>query len=169
MKIKCIKNKGNEWFKVGNTYKAWVNTHGELWSESDSGVDCFHVSMNNSHGVFEILEEEKSHLHADLMLKYAMIAQYDDKPWESFEVLLDGEWVDCEHEGLYAGIEYRLKPQEPKIQVGQVWVDVNGVEVEIRKLSTSLIFTDIGIAGLIIPWLFREDYFLQNFKLKENK
>ncbi|MFA1583750.1 hypothetical protein [Proteus mirabilis] len=172
MKIKCIKNKGNEWFKVGNTYKAWVNTHGELWSESDSGVDCFHVSMNNSHGVFEILEEEKSHLHADLMLKYAMIAQYDDKPWESFEFKnqYTHSWMGVvDHPCWDAENEYRLKPQEPKIKVGQIWVDVNGVEVEIRKLSTSLIFTDIGIAGLIIPWSFSEDYFLQNFKLKENK
>lgn len=171
MKIKCIDNRGRSYLTNGASYNAWF-IGGELWSDSDNncGFSLYHGDLSTTaHGVFEMVEEEKSHPHADLTLKYAMIAQYDDKPWESFEVFLDGEWVDCEHEGLYAGIEYRLKPQEPEIQIGQIWVDVNGVEVEIRKLSTSLIFTDIGIAGLIIPWSFSKDYFLQNFKLKENK
>lgn len=169
MKIKCIDNKGNEWFTIGKEYRAWINTHGELWSESDCSVDCFHVSMNNPHGAFEMVEEEKSHPHADLMLKYAMIAQYDDKPWDSFEVLLDGEWVDCEHEGLYAGIEYRLKPQEPKIQAGQVWADKTGIIVSVSGYDSGSVYIKVSVGGLVIPWSFSKKHFLNNFKLQENK
>lgn len=170
MKIKCTNHKLSDWFTSGKEYKAWVDNEGDTWSDSDVGLHVCHSTLTLSrHGVFEIVKEEKSHPHADLMLKYAMIAQYDDKPWESFEVFLDGEWVDCEHEGLYAGIEYRLKPQEPKIQVGQVWADGKGVEVTVRDLSNDFVFANIEVGGLTIPWSLFKDYFLQNFKLKEDK
>lgn len=101
-------------------YIAWFN-HIEMstinWMLSQKRIqDLPSVSTG-----IESEPEQKAHPHADLMLKYAMISQYDDKPWENFEVLLDGKWVDCEHEGLYAGIEYRLKPQLIRIKEGQVW------------------------------------------------
>ena len=172
MKIKCIDNKGNEWFKVGKVYKAWKNTDGSLWSESDCGVDCFHVSMNNSHGVFEMVEEEKSHPHADLMLKYAMIAQYDGKPWESIEFKnqYSDVWSRMADNPCFSMLhEYRLKPQEPKIQVGQTWVSKEGVEVNIANLANGLVFTNIEVGGLVIPWSYKREYFLKNFKLQENK
>lgn len=167
MKIKCIDNKGNPWLEVGKIYKAWYEG-GILCSESELST-CYHFSLNNGNGVFEMVEEEKSHPHADLMLKYAMISQYDDKPWEHFEVLLDGEWKPSEHEAMYACFEYRLKPQEPKIQVGQVWVDSKEIEVTVRDLSNGFVFTNIEIGGLTIPWSFFQDYFIKNFKLKESK
>lgn len=169
MKIKCIDNKGHSYLTNGASYNAWF-IGGELWSGSDNdcGFQLYHGNLSTTaHGVFEMVEEEKSHPHADLMLKYAMIAQYDDKPWESFEVLLDGEWVDCEHEGLYAGIEYRLKPQEPKIQIGQVWTSKEGVEVEVNRCANGFVFTGISVGGLVIPWSFGLIQFLQNFKRKE--
>lgn len=154
-----------------------INTFYQIFTKSNNGEYNFLESRNDLFGKVNILpqtmaiasEEPKPHPHADLMLKYAMIAQYDDKPWEHFEVLLDGEWVDCEHEGLYAVIEYRLKPQEPKIKVGQIWVDKNGVYVKVRNLSTGFVFTDIEIGGLTLPWSFSKEQFLNNFKLKENK
>lgn len=166
MKIKCIDNRGNPWLEVGKIYKAWYEG-GLLCSESEWST-CYHSSLNNGNGVFEMVmvEEEKSHTHADLMLKYAMIAQYDDKPWESFEVFLDGEWKTSEHEAMYACFEYRLKPQEPKIEVGQTWIDANGVEVIVRYLSNNIVFTAIEVGGLVIPWSFSEGIFLNNFKRK---
>lgn len=169
MKIKCIDNKGNEWFKAGMEYKAWRDGDGVLYSECELDSAYHGRDLNNEHGVFELVKEEKSHPHADLMMKYAMIAQHDDKPWESFEVLLDGEWVDCEHEGLYAGIEYRLKPQEPKIKVGQVWADCNGVDVEVINSVNGMVAVEAVIGGLSMPLVFGINYFLQNFKLKDSK
>ena len=69
------------------------------------------------------IPEQKAHPHADLMLKYAQIAQYSDKPWEEFQFKsTDGVWLDCGAEVLfYTLVEYRLKPQPIYIKVGQVW------------------------------------------------
>lgn len=67
---------------------------------------------------------QKAHPHADLMLKYAQIAQYSDKPWEELQYKsIDGVWLDCGAEVpfFYKLIEYRLKPQPIRIKVGQVW------------------------------------------------
>ena len=121
---------------------------------------------------YDIIEDTpipSGHPHADLILKYAMIAQYDDKPWESFEVLLDGEWKPMDFAGMHSAFNYRLKPQEPKIQAGQVWSDKTGIIVSIRKYSAGIVFIDVSVGGLIIPWSYRREYFLNNFKLKENK
>ncbi|QXO10336.1 hypothetical protein [Proteus phage vB_PmiM_ZX7] len=170
MKIKCIDNKGNPWLEVGKIYKAWYEG-GMLCSESEWSATCYHSSLNNGNGVFEMVEEEKSHPHADLMLKYAMIAQYDDKPWENFEFknqYSDG-WMRVISPCWDVENEYRLKPQEPKIQVGQVWVSREGVEVNISRLANKLVFTKINIGGLTIPWSFKQNQFFSNFKLKENK
>lgn len=172
MKIKCIDNKGNPWLEVGKIYKAWRKTDGSLCSESDCGVDCFHASMNNSHGVFEMVEEEKQHQHADLMLKYAMIAQYDDKPWESFEFKNQHTrgWMNVVDYPCWGfENEYRLKPQGPKIKVGQIWVSKEGVEVTVSNLANKLVFTKIEVGGLTISWSFKQNQFFNNFKLKESK
>lgn len=72
--------------------------------------------------------------NADLLLKYAMIAQYDDKPWEQFEYLAsDGEWVaKSERSPFRSGSQYRLKPQPTVVRVGQTWVSSgNGIEVTV--------------------------------------
>lgn len=65
------------------------------------------------------------HPHADIMLKYAQIAQYDDKPWEEFEMSSEHypQWIQRDSEIVfYNNILYRLKPQPPVVQVGQTWV-----------------------------------------------
>lgn len=168
MKIKCIDNKGNFWFTVGKEYRSWTNG-GMLHSESELDA-AFLGRLNNYHGVFEMVEEEKPHPHADLMLKYAMIAQHDDKPWEHFECDVGGGgWVGMIGSLFHDGYNYRLKPQEPKIKVGQTWVSKEGVEVNISRLANKLVFTEINIGGLTIPWSFKQNQFFNNFKLKENK
>lgn len=171
MKIKCIDNKGHSYLTNGASYNAWF-IGGELWSGSDDdcGFNLYHGDLSTTaHGVFEMVEEYKPHPHADLMLKYAMIAQYDDKPWENFEVLLDGEWKPSEHEAMYACFEYRLKPQEPKIQVGQIWVSKEGVDVEVINSFNGMIIVEFIVGGLTTPLVFDVSGFLQNFKLKESK
>lgn len=58
MKIKCIDNKGNEWFKKGKEYRAWRDDYGNIRSESELD-EAYLASLNNPHGVFEMVEEEK--------------------------------------------------------------------------------------------------------------
>lgn len=170
MKIKCIDNKGHSYLTNGASYNAWF-IGGELWSGSDNdcGFQLYHGDLSTTaHGVFEMIEE-KSHPHADLMLKYAMISQHDDKPWENFEVLLDGEWKPMDFAGMHSAFKYRLKPQEPKIKVGQIWVDKLGTIVSIRKYYEDTVHINVAVGDWIIPWSYKREYFLQNFKLKENK
>ncbi|QDU35651.1 hypothetical protein [Proteus phage vB_PmiP_RS10pmA] len=69
------------------------------------------------------------HVHADLMMKYAEIAQRDPKPWTYFQVSYDSvEWVDCLQELQFLSkLNYRLKPRT---------ININGFEVpEPLKLS----------------------------------
>ena len=169
MKIKCIDNKGNAWFRVGNVYKAWRDDVGALYSEceSDSAYHGRDLSTT-AHGVFKLVEEEKRHPHADLMLKYAMIAQYDDKPWESFECLTtDGEWVGkSPRVNFMPNSKYRLKPQEPVVQVGQIWIDDNGVEVTVTNSPVDIVTVNIELGGESVIWTFTIEKFLQNFKRK---
>lgn len=156
-----------------------INTRYQVFTKSNNGEYNFLESRNDLFGKVNILpqtmaiasEEPKPHPHADLMLKYAMIAQYDDKPWENFEFknqYSDG-WMRVISPCWDVENEYRLKPQEPKIQVGQVWVSREGVEVNISRLANKLVFTEINIGGLTIPWSFKQNQFFNNFKLKENK
>lgn len=170
MKIKCIDNKGNSWFKVGNVYKAWRDDTGALCSECELD-NAYHGSdLNNGHGVFEMVEEEKPHPHADLMLKYAMIAQYDDKPWENFEFRnsdTDG-WMRVINPCWDIDNEYRLKPQEPKIQVGQIWVSREGVEATIITTTNTdnlVYFTHI-LGGVLYNSYLTTKTFLSLFKRK---
>lgn len=121
---------------------------------------------NSLRKVEDILARE-GHPHADLMLKYAMIAQYDDKPWEYFECYLGGEnWFPMVSTGFFPNFNYRLKPQEPYVQVGQTWVSKEGVEVTVSNLANKLVFTKIEVGGLTIPWSFKESVFFGNFKRK---
>lgn len=168
MKIKCIDNKGNEWFNEGKEYRAWKDDYGSIISESELD-EAYLISLNNPHGVFELVEEEKTHPHADLMLKYAMIAQYDDKPWESFECDPgNGLWCDMFNTNFHTAFNYRLKPQEPKIQVGEVWVSKEGVEVIINVQSNkdTIVFM-FKVGGMTYRSTSRYGDFLQNFKRKE--
>lgn len=61
------------------------------------------------------------HVHADLIMKYAEIAQRDSKPWEYFQELISGTWVNCQdHLCFYQNLNYRLKPRI---------ININGFEV----------------------------------------
>lgn len=62
------------------------------------------------------------HVHADLIMKYAEIAQQDHKPWEYFQVSYNSvEWVDCLQELQFSSKHnYRLKPRT---------ININGFEV----------------------------------------
>ena len=165
MKIKCIDNKGNMWFKEGKEYRAWKDDYGNILSESELD-ETYLGSLNNPHGVFEIVEEEKSHPHADLMLKYAMIAQYDDKPWEHFEGQIGTAWYPMRDTPFYEGHNYRLKPQVTVVQTEQIWIDGNGMEVTVTNSSVGIVTVNLALGGDNIIWTFTTEEFLQNFKRK---
>lgn len=61
------------------------------------------------------------HPHADLILKYAEIAQYDAEPWKYFDIKYNGKWVDLQFPPIFdSESEYRLKP---------LTININGFEV----------------------------------------
>lgn len=62
------------------------------------------------------------HVHADLIMKYAEIAQCDFQPWKHFQVSYDGvAWFDCLQELRFLPKHnYRLKPRT---------ININGFEV----------------------------------------
>lgn len=106
-------NDGQHLFKGANTrFKHCAGQEG-AWLEPKS---------------YKLLPSTPAHPHADLMLKYAQIAQYDDKPWEQFEwaAPYDKDWSQSTGVlGFHSNIRYRLKPQPPVVQVGQTWVNLN--------------------------------------------
>ncbi|MDE9463562.1 hypothetical protein [Xenorhabdus bovienii] len=63
------------------------------------------------------------HVHADLMMEYAKLAQETDRPWEHFEVLHDDadRWCSLGGEFYFdPDKEYRLKPRT--IRIGNIEV-----------------------------------------------
>ena len=82
--------------------------------------------------------EQKVHPHADLMLKYAQIAQYSDKPWEELQFKgFDGSWLNCTHQPQFKPErQYRLKPQPIRIKEGQLWRSTKeSVLVEVHSVK----------------------------------
>ncbi|MBE8596816.1 hypothetical protein [Xenorhabdus sp. BG5] len=61
------------------------------------------------------------HIHADLMMKYAEIAQTDNEPWRhfqygAFDCVDNVIWIDCERCITFdPHLMYRLKPRTIKI------------------------------------------------------
>lgn len=101
----------------------WIFNHTEMstinWLLSQKRIqDLPSVSSG-----LESEPEQKAHPHADLMLKYAQIAQYSDKPWEEFQFKsICGTWCNCTNLSRFKPErQYRLKPQPIRIKVGQVW------------------------------------------------
>lgn len=141
------------------------------WLYPDSLLDKLpsgSIDWKNSLRKVEDIIVKEGHPHADLMLKYAMIAQYDDKPWESFECLTtDGDWVGkSPRVNFMPNSKYRLKPQEPKIQVGQIWIDDNGVEVTVTNSPVGIVTVNLELGGESVIWTFLIENFLKNFKRK---
>lgn len=82
--------------------------------------------------------EQKAHPHADLMLKYAQIAQYSNKPWEELQFKgFDGTWFNCTKQPQFnPEYQYRLKPQPIRIKEGQLWRSTKeSVLVEVHSVK----------------------------------
>lgn len=141
------------------------------WMQSQKRISV----LTGTRPELEPTPEPTGHPHADLMLKYAQIAQYSDKPWEEFQYKgLRDEWSDCiSGVGFNTGRMYRLKPQQVQIQVGQVW------ESSKTKVKFSVVSTVVGYntgnlcielnhtldVGLDIPYTVTEDTLRKHFQL----
>ncbi|MDE9588220.1 hypothetical protein [Xenorhabdus bovienii] len=63
------------------------------------------------------------HIHADLMMKAAKLAEEDERWWANFQCRgkMDEEWRDCSHGFVFwSDTEYRLKPRT--IRIGNIEV-----------------------------------------------
>lgn len=101
---------------------------------------------------YKVLPSTVAHPHSDLMLKYAQIAQYDDKPWEQFEFLNGhNRWVPFMMDINWSSKRgYRLKPQPPVVQAGQTWVSLsNGQEVQVLRKP----YPSEGGCGVVEKWV----------------
>lgn len=85
------------------------------------------------------------HVHADLMLKYAEIAQNDSKPWTYFQVSDDSvKWINCTQEIQFLSKNnYRLKPRT---------ININGFEVPeplrvVPAYGTQYFIVDLPLVG----------------------
>ncbi|MDX7989179.1 hypothetical protein FE392_18000 [Xenorhabdus sp. 12] len=60
----------------------------------------------------------KPHIHADLTMEYAKLAQETERPWEYFQYRTHGneKWLDCNTLfAFHSAYQYRLKPRTIKI------------------------------------------------------
>lgn len=119
--------------------------------------------------------EHKAHPHADLMLKYAQIAQYSDKPWEELQFKgFDGTWLNCTHQPQFKPErQYRLRLQQVQIQVGQVWESSKskvkfrvggGRKTHSGSINIIILILDLD-EGLFIPYEVTEDTLRKHFTL----
>lgn len=114
----------------------WLFNHTEMstinWMLSQKRIlDLPSVSSGS-------IPELKAHPHADLMLKYAQIAQYSDKPWEEFQYKsMWNTWNNCTRGTRFnPERQYRLKPQPIRIKAGQVWRSTKGsVLIEVHSVK----------------------------------
>ncbi len=115
MKIKAKLKLGINGVTNGKIYKVLDNyEHGYLIC-NDDGV-AVKIHRNNC-------EVINGHPHAELIMKYAEIAQHDAEPWKHFEVRRKGTvWDKCDMPccGFHENLEYRLKPRT---------ININGFEV----------------------------------------
>lgn len=99
-------------------------TNGKLYDVLDRFYNGYEVLNDNDEEskIHEFNTEVINvHPHADLIMEYAKIAQYDDKPWKHFQLKYDSEWVVAENPLEFNEyIEYRLKPRI---------ININGFEV----------------------------------------
>ena len=84
------------------------------------------VEWRNSLQLFPLAEANKvtaaAHPHAELMMEYAKIARTTDKPWTHFEVRQNDSCVwEAIHRpvSFYSHMEYRLKPEQKTIRIGE--------------------------------------------------
>lgn len=111
IKIKYIIPYGN--LTVGKIYKVIDKYDKGYLIINDNGVEV-KIHRNNC-------EVINGHPHAELIMKYAEIAQYDAEPWKHFEYYAAVGWVECSPlMSFNETVEYRLKPQT---------ININGFEV----------------------------------------
>lgn len=147
--------------------RTWI-ANGDIGSRIDIWGITTKDWKNSLRKVEDILVREE-HPHADLILKYAMIAQYDAEPWKHFEYETSTGWTPCLSMAAFnENVNYRLKPQPPAAQVGQIWVSKEGVEVMIDTPShEKTIYFSFDVCGYNYKNCVTIAEFLKNFKRKE--
>lgn len=98
-------------------------TNGKIYKVLDKYEHCYlitddyGVAAKIHHNNCEVIN---GHPHAELIMKYAEIAQHDAEPWKYFEADFGCGWVDVAVLTFHEAAEYRLKPRT---------ININGFEV----------------------------------------
>ncbi|MDE9557673.1 hypothetical protein KKJ06_20190 [Xenorhabdus bovienii] len=106
--VKFVDN-GNE--RKFTTKDYWIRENWDL-VDSDNVNNPPHYTSGNI--------EISKHIHADLMMEYAKLAQETDRPWEYFELKYpDGSWCSIPDSfAFHEKCTYRLKPRT--IRIGNI-------------------------------------------------
>lgn len=110
IKVKHIISEGD--LTVGKIYNVIDNYDKGYLITNDDGV-AVKIHRNNC-------EVVNGHPHAELIMKYAEIAQYDAELWKYFEADFGCGWVDVAVLTFHEAAKYRLKPRT---------ININGFEV----------------------------------------
>lgn len=99
-------------------------TNGKCYEVLDK-YEHGYLIMNDNGAKVKIHRDNREvingHPHAELIMKYAEIAQHDAEPWKYFEYYAAVGWVECSPLLAFnETVEYRLKPQT---------ININGFEV----------------------------------------
>lgn len=172
-KVQLIKDsEGFEMGQVVEVFRLYANG-GHLFK----GDNSEYRHCNGQEGAwlspsdYIVLPSTTAHPHADLLLKYAMIAQYDGKPWECFEFLNRcNQWVPFRMDIDWSGYRgYRLKPQPLLVQVGQTWVSPEGITVQVQAVlsGSSTVKFSYLVGGVNQVQIMNTNVFSKVFKRKE--
>lgn len=112
MRIKVKQMPAKSGVTNGKVYEVLEKCEYGYQITNDAGVEV-KIHRNNC-------EVINGHPHADLIMKYAEIAQHDAEPWEYFEADFGCGWVDVAVLTFHEAAKYRLKPRT---------ININGFEV----------------------------------------
>lgn len=113
MKIKAKELPDDCGVTNGKVYDVLEKLEHDYRITSDDGTEV-KIHRNNC-------EVINGHPHAEIIMKYAEIAQYDAEPWKYFDIKYNGKWVDLQFPPIFDSYsEYRLKPRT---------ININGFEV----------------------------------------
>lgn len=113
MKIKAKQLPADSGVINGKIYNVIVKYDKGYLITNDDGA-AVKIHRNNC-------EVINGHPHAELIMKYAEIAQHDAEPWKYFEYYAAVGWVECSPLLAFnETVEYRLKPRT---------ININGFEV----------------------------------------
>ena len=146
---------GNEFNPEVFAVDVFASKHngGFNWVDTEQGMDYWENLIVEKN--FTAINNK--HVHADLLMSYAIAAQTSETPWENFELrqLENGDWHPATGVLLFCStLQYRLKPKTIKI---------GGIDVPTPEKQPPMQSQQFWIASLN-PNSCKSDLWMNDFK-----